>query len=563
MSRPRVAGLIVSFCALAAMALPSAAAARLAYVTSSYASSGQVIPVELSTGAVGVPTPFSTEGPPPDVAIIPNGKTAYVPDGDDEVVPFDVATNTAGTPIETGPGTCPRAVATHPDGSRVYTVNLCNQSVSVIDVASGTEVAEIPLTGTFPWDIAVTPDGTRAYVTHVFEETVTPIDLLTNTAGTPIPVGEQPEGIAVTPDGSRAYVTLRLENAVKRITISNNAVGPAIPVGEFPGRIAITPDGGRAYVLGGDSPVTPIDLATDTPGTPIPVENHFLEDIATTPDGTRAWIPDANQLNGDRLVPIDIPGNTLGAPITGIERPEAIAIVPNQPPHAAFTATSPILRGDPMSFDAGGSTDTDGTVARYEWDFGDGGDPVVAGATPQHTYAFGGTYTVTLTTTDNEGCSLDLVFTGQTAHCNGSTVARTTRQVQVNPKCIQVNGDASSFVPKYRAARVVPGLRLRLSATDPARLTVDATMSWKRDGHSGTHKFDTLVTNVQHWRRVRFVMPSELRDTLPLGAKVKLKVQIQAAPLDETLCPANPVTKNLRLKVVKVIPGKVQAGRRK
>jgi PKD repeat protein len=57
-----------------------------------------------------------------------------------------------------------------------------------------------------------------------------------------------------------------------------------------------------------------------------------------------------------------------------------------------------------VSVDGSTSSDADGSVASYEWDFGDG-TPVVSGAaaTVDHTYAIAGTYTVSLVVTDNEG----------------------------------------------------------------------------------------------------------------------------------------------------------------
>jgi PKD repeat protein len=53
-----------------------------------------------------------------------------------------------------------------------------------------------------------------------------------------------------------------------------------------------------------------------------------------------------------------------------------------------------------IHFDAGGSSDSDGSITAYEWDFGDG-SPVGVGPNPTHNYAAPGTYTVTLRVTDD------------------------------------------------------------------------------------------------------------------------------------------------------------------
>ncbi len=72
----------------------------------------------------------------------------------------------------------------------------------------------------------------------------------------------------------------------------------------------------------------------------------------------------------------------------------------NVAPVAAFTSSTNNLVA---SLDGSASTDSDGTVASYAWDFGD--TTTGTGATPSHTYASAGTYAVKLTVTDNDGAT--------------------------------------------------------------------------------------------------------------------------------------------------------------
>jgi PKD repeat protein len=77
---------------------------------------------------------------------------------------------------------------------------------------------------------------------------------------------------------------------------------------------------------------------------------------------------------------------------------------PNSPPTASFTFSpnSPDT-SDAVSFDASGSSDTDGSIQTYDWDFGDG--TTATGQSTSHSYSSSGTYTVSLTITDDEGAT--------------------------------------------------------------------------------------------------------------------------------------------------------------
>ncbi|PWJ56040.1 PKD repeat-containing protein [Quadrisphaera granulorum] len=85
---------------------------------------------------------------------------------------------------------------------------------------------------------------------------------------------------------------------------------------------------------------------------------------------------------------------------TGTTTGTVTVTAPNQAPTAAFTGGAKDLVA---TFDASTSKDADGTVASYAWDFGDGSTGT--GATPTHTYAAAGTYTVKLVVSDDKGAT--------------------------------------------------------------------------------------------------------------------------------------------------------------
>jgi hypothetical protein len=89
---------------------------------------------------------------------------------------------------------------------------------------------------------------------------------------------------------------------------------------------------------------------------------------------------------------------TQVAPQSRIAIQPAVGIAPT-----ARASANPLSAavGQPIAFDGTGSSDPDGTIVSYAWDFGDGTQATTAIAS--HAYASAGTFLARLTVTDNSG----------------------------------------------------------------------------------------------------------------------------------------------------------------
>lgn len=540
-SRTRPIGAVIALLLLLPILGATSASAQTAYVTNLSAAS--VTPFDTETGLVGTPIPVGSS--PRAVAISPYGSIAYVVNLEsDDVTPIDTATGTAESPIEVGDA--PVAIAVSPGGQTVYVVDDGSDTVTPIDVAGG--VAEAPIAvGDSPSGIAITPDGSTAYVTDLGDDTVTPIDLSTRTAGPPIAVGDAPSGIAISPDGSTVYVANLGDDTVSPIDVATGVVGPAIEVGDGPQEIAITPDGSKAYAL--DiiaNEVTPIDLATDT-ALPSIITGAAPFAVAMAPDGHTLYITNAES---STVTPVDTATDTVGA---AVEIPVAagIALVPYQSPVAALHAESNEA-GGAAHFDASQSSELGGPGATYSWDFGDGSDATTSTPLVSHIYASPGTYDSTLTITNAGGCSTKLVFTGQTAFCNGSHEAQAHLDLTIYPVFPRPVSSERRCPPRAavwssptRPSRAVPGVRTQI-ATDPRAVsTVTATLAYRRNGHAHQAALGHLV--LPESGRVAAPLPAKLRGVLAPGSRVRLVLTIR---LERSCEPPALSQRSIRTRVV-------------
>ena len=116
-------------------------------------------------------------------------------------------------------------------------------------------------------------------------------------------------------------------------------------------------------------------------------------------DGTHATQAAAQHLYssaGTYTIRLTVSDN-LGATAT-TSRTVTVTAPAGTPPAASFTVSCALLA---CNVDGSASSDPDGTVTGYAWQWGDGASST--GATSSHTYISAGSYQVTLTVTDNGG----------------------------------------------------------------------------------------------------------------------------------------------------------------
>jgi PKD repeat protein len=115
-------------------------------------------------------------------------------------------------------------------------------------------------------------------------------------------------------------------------------------------------------------------------------EQGSMSNIIPTPDGGMAIEGDFDTGSADKPWIVKLAPNDGG----------------NIPPSAEFILSpSDPESGEVVTFDASSSSDPDGSIQSYAWEFGDG--TTETGVSPSHSYAENGTYTITVTVEDNEG----------------------------------------------------------------------------------------------------------------------------------------------------------------
>ncbi|MGO9819849.1 MAG: PKD domain-containing protein, partial [Solirubrobacteraceae bacterium] len=197
-------------------------------------------------------------------------------------------------------------------------------------------------------------------------------------------------------------------------------------------------------------------------------------------------------------------------------------------PTASFTAwPNPSTLGVPANFDASASSDPEGTITDYSWNFGDGS--TATGADPSHAFAAPGTYTVILTVTNDGG---QTATTSQTATVDSPATARSTSALSPPPlKSPPPPLTGHLTAPRHQKIAYVlkHGLRLTTSLNQSGTASFQITIPSRTSPHTNrpaTHRRANLKPAVISLFRVRSraVARGTHPITLKLSSSAKRKV---------------------------------------
>jgi YVTN family beta-propeller protein len=198
-------------------------------------------------------------GPPHELAISPDHRTAYIPIYGDGVyganphpghviAVVDLATRKLTGTIDVSPSIAPHGLKVDASGT-LYAVCDLSRTLLVIDPKTKTIKASIATEGAAHW-LVVLPDGSKAYTANKNDRLfVSVIDLRAKTVSGRIAMPTGTQGIGLSPDGTRVVAADYAEPLIHVIDTASDRVIDTVKVDGNPRggpfRLQYSPDGNR------------------------------------------------------------------------------------------------------------------------------------------------------------------------------------------------------------------------------------------------------------------------------------------------------------------------------
>lgn len=204
-----------------------------------------VFPILVKENIQETPIPLGSVNSSIDIAITPDGTTAYLVHTGPTVVVISLEERSVTTSIDLDASAI--AAAIDPRG-RVGYFAQANGTIACIRLADNTRLPDILVgTNAHTRALAINPNGDELYFTDDSGNFVI-VDLRTHTVTERIPIRMEARGIAVTPDGKKAYVAALVQRQVFQVNLETKAVSTIFTRSGAPHNqestrfVAITPD---------------------------------------------------------------------------------------------------------------------------------------------------------------------------------------------------------------------------------------------------------------------------------------------------------------------------------
>ena len=354
--------------------------------------------------------------------------------------------------------------------------------------------------GDVPNDTCVTDAQLRGELTTMVSQTQTDVLAHTKPGYTPVVVLLTPPGVEVCLDGAGKVCSANGTSSARFCSYHSQIAIGGIEVAYVVQPWTATWDAATGCV---EPDVPPIPANPEAQALALNVGSQLVSPLsqgqiaAIVNPGLNGWFAiNGSEINDNGCMPLKngLDKVTVGSGAYFLQRefsnagvletdPNALSCAPSVGLVPTFVVPSDVNRGDVVEFD-GSTTLSSLIVAKtgYVWSFGDG-TPNAIGPSVVHTYAAGGSYTVTLTVTDRGG---DIASLSQTTHVLGPP----------GPA-----GPASSLrvhlqlMPEGLSAVLRAGLSLAVSSNEPADglVTISITRSDARRAHIRVGRGPTVI----------------------------------------------------------------------